>query len=104
MVKKKGKQAKSQKKQWNGPTESKEPLLKYTNYHSLNAIIDQIYAVMDKNLFRKPEAIKSNRSRRDFKKNCAFHKDTGHSTERCMALKEEVERLIRAGHFQGVLG
>ena len=56
---------------------NKAPLPKYTNYHSLNDPVDHIYAVADKNLYRNPDAIKSDRSRRDIKKNCAFHKDIG---------------------------
>ena len=58
--------------------------------------MDHIYAVTGKNLYRQPNSIKGVRSRRDFKENCAFHKDIGHNTERCMALKDEIERLIRA--------
>ena len=44
--------------------------------------------------------MKGDRARRDIKRNYAFHKDIGHNTDRCMALKDEIERLIRAGHFK----
>ena len=44
--------------------------------------------------------MKSDRSRRDVKKNCVFHKDIGHNIERCMALRDEIERLLREGHFK----
>ena len=44
--------------------------------------------------------MKSERARRDIKRNCAFHKDIGHTTNRCAALKDEIERLIKAGHFK----
>ena len=37
---------------------------------------------------------------RDVKRNYAFHKDIGHNTKRSMALKDEIERLITAGHFK----
>ena len=40
--------------------------------------------------------MKIDRSRRDVKKNYAFHKDIGRNTERCVVLKDEIERLIRA--------
>ena len=79
------------------------PLSKYTNYHSLIALVDHIYAVTDKNLCREPKAIKNDRSRRDVKKNCVFHKDLGHNTERCVALKDEIERLIRVRYFKEFL-
>ena len=75
MGKEKRKAEESLKKQQSGPATNKAPLPKYTNYHALNAPQDHIYTVIDKSLDRKPDAIKSNRSHRDFKKNCAFHKD-----------------------------
>ena len=81
----------------------KAPLPKYTNYHALKAPQDHIYAVMDKNLFRKPNGIRGNRSRRDVRKNCAYHKDIGHNTVKCNALRDEIEILIRAGHFKEFL-
>ena len=77
--------------------ENKAPLPKYTNYHSLNALVDHIYAVTDKNLNKKPEAMKSNRSQRDVKKNYGFHKDIWHNTKRSIVLKDEIESLIRVG-------
>ena len=73
------------------------------NYHALNAPVDHIYAVTDKNLHRKLDAIRSDRSWRDVKKSCAFHKDIWHNTERCIGLKDEIEMLIRAGYFKEFL-
>ena len=43
---------KSLKKHWNMPVENKAPLLKYTNYHSLTALMDHIYTVTEKHLYR----------------------------------------------------
>ena len=37
---------------------------------------------------------------RDIKRNCACQKDIGHTTDKCMALKDENERLISAGYFK----
>ena len=45
------------------------------------------------------EPIKGDRTRKDVKRNYAFHKDIRHNTERCVALNDKIERLIRAGHF-----
>ena len=81
----------------------KVPPLKYTNYHSLNAPQDHIYAVSDKNFFRRQVEIEGNRSRRYVKKNYAYHKDIGHNIVKCNALRDEIERLIRAGHFMEFL-
>ena len=36
----------------------------------------------------------------DVKRNCAIYKDIGHNTNRYVALKDEIERLIRVGHFK----
>ena len=81
----------------------KVPPLKYTNYHSLNAPQDHIYVVSNKNLFRRPDEIRGNKSRRDVRKNYAYHKDIGHNTVKCDALRDKIERLIRVGHFREFL-
>ena len=44
--------------------------------------------------------MKSERTRRDIKMNYAFHKDVGHTMDKCVALKDEIERLIRTDHFK----
>ena len=94
------KRAKSSKKQRSRPVENKCPPPRYINYHSLNALLDHIYAAIDRGLYRSPEPIKSERAQRDIKRNYVFYKDVGHSTDRCVALKGEIERLIRACHFK----
>ncbi|KAL0319788.1 UNVERIFIED_CONTAM: hypothetical protein Sradi_5240300 [Sesamum radiatum] len=33
-------------------------------------------------------------------KYCLFHKDRGHSTEECLHLKDEIEKLIRRGYLK----
>ena len=43
--------------------------------------------------------MKNERTRKDIKRNCAFHKDIGHTTDRYVALKDKIERLIRTVHF-----
>ena len=96
----KDKQAKSQKKQRSGPVENRGPPPKYTNYHSLNALLDHIYVMTNKCLYRSLEPMKSERTQRDIKRNCAFHKDVDHIMNRCVALKDEIEKLIRVGHFK----
>ena len=57
----------------------------------------------DKNLFKRPDEIRGNRSRIDVMKNYAYHKDIGHNTVKCNVLRDEIERLIRAGHFRKFL-
>ncbi|KAL0313369.1 UNVERIFIED_CONTAM: hypothetical protein Sradi_5736200 [Sesamum radiatum] len=41
---------------------------------------------------------KSKRMKSD--KYCLFHKDRGHSTEECLHLKDEIEKLIRRGYLK----
>ena len=36
----------------------------------------------------------------DRSKRCRYHKNTGHSTEECQALKDKIEELIQAGHLR----
>ena len=93
-------QVKSPKKQKSGPVENKDPLPKYINYHSLTAPLDHIYVVINRRLYKSPEPIKGDRARRAIKRNCAFHKDITNTTDRYVALKDKIERLIRACHFK----
>ena len=44
--------------------------------------------------------MKGDRVHRDTKRNCAFHKDIGLTTDKYVALKDKIERLIRVGHFK----
>ena len=89
------KRARSPKKQKNGPLEKNGPLPKYANYHPLTASLDRVYAMTDRSVYRSPKRMKEDRVCRDIKRNCAFHKDIGHITDKCVALKDEIKRLIR---------
>ena len=51
-IKREERQAKSLKKQKNGPAENKVPLPNYTNYHSLNAPVDHIYTIIGRSLYK----------------------------------------------------
>ena len=44
--------------------------------------------------------MKGDMFRRDIKRNCTLHKDIWHTTDMCVALKDEIERLIKAGYFK----
>ena len=44
--------------------------------------------------------MKGDRVRRDIKRNCTFHKDIRHIRDKSVALKDEIKRFIRAGHFK----
>ena len=44
--------------------------------------------------------MKADRAQKDIKRNCTFHKDIEHNTDTCMALKDEIEMLIREDQFK----
>ena len=44
--------------------------------------------------------MKGDRARRDIKRNCIFHKNIGHNINRCVALRDEIERFIRESYFK----
>lgn len=60
-----------------------QPLRRFTNYLSLTAHRDHIFAVIDQNMFRAPSPLKGPKEKRDPKKFCRFHKETSHYTVDC---------------------
>ena len=50
--------------------------------------------------FRWPEPLKTDPTKRDHNKKCAYHKEHGHTTEQCKSLHYLVEKLIKAGHLK----
>ena len=44
--------------------------------------------------------MKGDKVHRDVKRNNTFQKHIGHTTDKCAALKDEIERLIRASYFK----
>ena len=44
--------------------------------------------------------MKGDRFRTDIKRNYAFHKDIEHTTDKCVAFKDKIERLIKADYFK----
>ena len=64
------------------------------------APLDHVYVVIDKIFIDHLNPMKGDRVCRDIKRNCSFHKDIEHTTDKCVALKDEIKRLIRVGHFK----
>ena len=72
----------------------------YTNYTPLNSPMDHLLVVtIDKLIFREPYVIRHERSKRDARKFCKFHKDIGHDMSTCNSLKDVIEGLIKRGYF-----
>ena len=67
---------------------------------SYEKLLPMIQGMFD---FRWPRPLRTNPSKRDHSKKCAFHKEHGHTTEECRCLHYLVERLIRAGHLKQYL-
>ena len=59
--------------------------------------------IQDLSDFKWPGAIRMDPAKRDHSKKCAYHKEHGHTTERCRSLHYLVERLIKAEHLKQYL-
>ncbi|CAA0810441.1 Unknown protein, partial [Striga hermonthica] len=75
-----------------------------TQYTPLPASNARILEVMEKEI--RENVVMWPRTRKDGLKKpksdlyCRFHKDYGHNTDECRHLKNEIERLIKAGHLK----
>ena len=67
------------------------------------ASLDHAYVVMDRNLYRPPEPMKGDKFHRDIKRNCVFHKNIVHTIDKCVALNDDIERLIWVGYFKELM-
>ncbi|XP_017256327.2 uncharacterized protein LOC108225883 [Daucus carota subsp. sativus] len=71
---------------------------KFTKYARLNAPTSQILMEIEKEGgVRWPKPIRTDPEKRNKDLYCRFHKDTGHKTDDCRQLKDEIELLIRKG-------
>ncbi|KAL6327257.1 hypothetical protein AAG906_017814 [Vitis piasezkii] len=59
--------------------------------------------IQDLSDFRWPGPIRTDPSKRDHSKKCAYHKEHGHTTERYRSLHYLVGMLIKAGHLKQYL-
>ncbi|XP_063942645.1 uncharacterized protein LOC135150313 [Daucus carota subsp. sativus] len=71
---------------------------RFTEYARLNAPRSQILMDIEKDeSVRWPKPIRTDPEKRNKDLYCRFHKDTGHKTDDCRQLKDEIEFLIRRG-------
>ena len=74
------------------------PSGKFNCFTPLNTPINQLHMqIHDDPSLRWPGKIHSDPDSRPKNLYCRFHRDHDHITENCMALKEQVETLIRQG-------
>ncbi|RVW75280.1 hypothetical protein CK203_055352 [Vitis vinifera] len=59
--------------------------------------------IQDLSDFRWPRPLRTDPSKRDHSKKCAYHEKHGHTTEMCRSLHYFFERLIKAGHLKQYL-
>jgi hypothetical protein len=77
------------------------PPVKFNSFTQLNTPIDKLLLqIQDDPSLRWPGKIRSDPNSRPKNLYCRFHRDHGHLTEDCVALKEQVETLIRQGKLQ----
>ncbi|KAK8952336.1 hypothetical protein KSP39_PZI004501 [Platanthera zijinensis] len=73
------------------------PFQEYTPLNTTRTNV--MYAIQNDPAFQRPRASRPN-PKADQTRYCEFHRATGHNTEECAGLKDEIERLVR----QGLLG
>ena len=77
------------------------PAVKFNSFTPLNTPIDKLLMqIQDDPSLWWPSKIRSNPNSRPKNLHYRFHRDHGHLTKDCMALKEQVETLIRQGKLQ----
>uniref|UniRef100_A0A2N9HNT3 Uncharacterized protein n=1 Tax=Fagus sylvatica TaxID=28930 RepID=A0A2N9HNT3_FAGSY len=77
------------------------PPVKFSSFTPLNTPIDKLLLqIQDDPSLRWPGKIHSDPNNRPKNLYCRFHRDHGHLTKDCVALKEQVETLIRQGKLQ----
>ena len=77
------------------------PPVKFSSFTPLNTPINKLLLqIQDDPSLRWPGKIRSDPNSRPKNLYCRFHRDHEHLTEDCVALKEQVETLIRQGKLQ----
>ncbi|XP_062093927.1 uncharacterized protein LOC133799959 [Humulus lupulus] len=67
----------------------------YTIYTKITDTQENIFVMNENQVpFRRPDAMRHQRTKRDSNKFYRFHRDLGHTNDECRQLKEEIEGLI----------
>ena len=70
-------------------------LSKYNNFTDLTrSREDVLLATEHMGVYKQPDSLRGEHSKRNQNKYCQYHKDVGHTTKECIMLKDEIEKLI----------
>ena len=68
------------------------PPSKFTNYTDLVSSREDVFMAAEQTgVFKRPDLLRGDRSKRNQNKYCRCHKDIGHTIEECITLKDEIE-------------
>ena len=74
---------------------------KFTNYTDLVSSRKDIFMAGEPTgVFKLPDPLRGEHSKRNQNKYYRFHKYVGHTTKGCITLKDEIEKLIHCGYLQ----
>ena len=74
---------------------------KFTKYTDLVASRDDVFLAAEQSgVFKRSDPLRGDRSKRKHNKYNRFHRDNDHTTEECITLKDEIEKLIYHGYLQ----
>ena len=77
------------------------PPSKFTNYIDLVLSREDVFmAAEHTRVFKGPDPLRGDHSKRNQNKYCWYHKEVGHTTEEYITLKDEIEKLSHRRYFQ----
>ena len=73
---------------------------KYNNFINLTRSREDVFLAMEHTgVYKRPNSMRGDHSKRNQNKYYRFHRDVDHTTEECIELKDEIEKLIREGYL-----
>ena len=77
------------------------PLSKYNNFTDLIRSREDVFlATEHTGVYKRPDLMQGDCSKRNQNKYYRYHKDVGHTIEEYIMLKDEIEKLIREGYLR----
>ena len=77
------------------------PPSKFVNYTDLVSLWEDVFIAAEQTgVFKRPDPLRGDRTKRNQNKYCQYYKDVNHTTEECITLKDEIEKLIHRWHLK----